>query len=256
VKAGATFDHSNRDGGATSPVAEIAREWTTGDLRRIYASYAQTTQLPSYTALNSNSTAGLFRGNPNLGREISRNLEVGAHGVFAGWTADAALFYRRDDALVDWTYLRGVTARTANAVNLQTTGAELVARRSWGACDLVLGYTALGKTSDYRGSAVDASFYALNYARRRLTVAITARIGHGFELRLDNVARVQASNLLRTAGGDSALNSALGLAYRSTAWRGATLTVQADNLWNTSFQEVPAVPAAHRQISGGVSYAW
>jgi hypothetical protein len=67
---------------------------------------------------------------------------------------------------------------------------------------------------------------------------------------------VQASNLLRTAGGDSALTSALGLAYRPTAWRGATLTVQADNLWNTSFQEVPAVPAARRQISGGVSYAW
>ncbi len=256
LKTGATFDHSNRDGGATSPIAELAREWTAGDLRRVYLSYAQTTQLPSYTALNSNAAAGLFRGNAKLGRETSRNLELGARGVLAGWTTTAAVFYRRDDALVDWTLRRGVTARSANAVDLQTTGLELVAQRSWGACDLVLGYTALGKSSDYRGASVDASFYALNYARHRLTAAVTARLGHGFELRLDNVARRQAANLLRTVGGDSTVTSALGLTYRPQAWRGFALTVQADNLWNSHFQEIPAVPAASRQISGGASYAW
>ena len=39
---------------------------------------------------------------------------------------------------------------------------------TWGEariCDFVVGYTALTKTADYRGAAVDASFYALNYAR-------------------------------------------------------------------------------------------
>jgi outer membrane receptor protein involved in Fe transport len=256
VKAGASYDHSDRNGGATSPIAEVAREWTSGSLRRVYVSYAETTQLPSYTALNSSATSGLFRGNPNLGRETSRNTEFGVRGEVAGWTAEAAVFYRRDDALVDWTFKRGVTARSANAVNLQTTGAELVARRSWGSCDLVLGYTALGKSSDYLGAPVDASFYALNYARQRLTAAVVARLGHGFELRFDNVARVQASNPLRTTGGDSALTSALGLAYRPIAWRGVTLTVQAENLWNSHFQEIPAVPAASRQISFGASRTW
>ncbi len=256
VKAGAALDHSDRNGGATSPIVEIAREWAGGAVRRIYASYAESTQLPSYTALNSSATSGLFRGNPNLGRETSRNTELGARGELAGWNAEAAVFYRRDDSLVDWTFKRGVTARSANAVNLQTTGAELVARRSWGAFDLVLGYTALGKSSDYRGAPVDASFYALNYARQRLTAAIVARIGRGFELRFDNVARVQASNLLRTAGGDSALTSALGLAYRPTAWRGVMFTAQADNLWSSPFQEIPAVPAASRQVSLGAGYTW
>lgn len=256
VKAGATYDGANHGGSAGSPLLEIAREQTASPLKRIYLSYAQSTQLPSYTALNSNAAAGLFRGNPDLGRETSRNLELGASGAVAGWTGQAAVFWRRDNALVDWTYRRGVTARTANAVDIETTGLEIFARRSWSAIDLVLGYTALAKSADYRGATVDASFYALNYARQRLTAAITARLGHGFELRMDNVARVQADNLLRTVGGNNAVTSSLGLAFRPATWRGVELTAQADNLWNSRFQEVPAVPAARRQISFGAGYVW
>ncbi len=256
VKAGLTYDDSNHGGSAVSPVVELAREQDSAPVRRIYVSYAESSQLPSYTALNSSPTSGLFRGNPNLGRETSRNLEAGASGLLAGWTGQAALFYRRDDALVDWTFQRGVTARTANAVDVDTTGFEAFARRSWTAIDLVLGYTALTKDADYRGAAVDASFYALNYARQRFTAAITARLGHGFELRMDNVARLQADNLLRIVGGNQAVTSSLGLAFRPAEWRGFELTAQADNLWNSSFQEVPSVPAARRQLSFGASYVW
>jgi outer membrane receptor protein involved in Fe transport len=257
VKAGGSYDDSNQDGGAISPVLEIAREGVAAaPLRKIYLGYAQTTQVPTYTALNSSATAGLFRGNANLGRETSRNLELGVSGTLAGWSGQAAVFFRRDDALVDWTFRRGVTARAANALDVDTTGIEIVAKRSWAAVDLVVGYTGLTKNSDYRGAAVDASFYALNYARHRLTAALTARLGDGFELRMDNVARIQAANLLRVAGGEKALTSALGLAYRPAAWRGAECSVLVDNLWDNRFQEVPAVPAAPRQISFGVGYVW
>jgi hypothetical protein len=181
---------------------------------------------------------------------------VGAAGALAGWNAEGALFWRRDDSLVDWTFRRGVTARTANAVDVDVGGVELVVRRSWAACDLVLGYTALTKDADYRGAAVDASFYALNYARHRLTAAITVRLGAAFEVRMDNVARLQADNLLRTHGGDDALTSALGMSYRSAAWRGVEVVLHVDNLWDGDYQEVPAVPAPHRQVSAGVSYTW
>ncbi|MDB6128229.1 MAG: TonB-dependent receptor, partial [Verrucomicrobia bacterium] len=256
VKAGATYDQSNHDGAAFSPVVEIARERTAGPVQRIYLSYATTTQLPSYTALNSAAGAGLFRGNPNLTRETSHNLEAGVAGTSDGWTMQAAVFYRRDDNLVDWTFRQGVTARTANAVDVDTTGAEFVARKSWSACDLVLGYTVLAKSPDYHGALVDASFYALNYARQRLTAALVVRLGHEFELRFDNAARVQAGNILRTVGGDHAIISALSLSYRPVALPRVEFTVQADNLWNSSYQEVPAVPAAGRQWSAGVSYAW
>ncbi len=256
VKAGASLDSSNHDGSAVSPVIEIAREQAADPLSRIYFSYATTTQLPSYTALNSSPTSGLFRGNPNLGRETSRNLELGTSGTIEGWVAQAAVFYRRDDNLVDWTYRQSVFGRSANAVDVDTTGAEFVVRHTWAMCDLVLGYTVLTKDPNYHGALVDASFYALNYARQRLTAAIVLRLGSEVEVRMDNAARIQADNLLRTIGGNDAIISSLGLTYRPAAWRRATFTLMADNLWNSSFQEVPAVPASRRQISAGLAYAW
>ncbi|MES1166901.1 MAG: TonB-dependent receptor, partial [Pseudomonadota bacterium] len=214
------------------------------------------TQVPTYTALDSNPGAGLFRGNPNLGRETSHNFELCAKGAWAGWHSDAAVFYRRDDRLVDWTFHSGVTARTANPVNIDTTGAELFARRSFDRFDVALGCTWLAKDADYGTAAVDASFYALNYPRQRLTAAFTARLGGGWEVRLDNDARMQAGNLLRVTGGDHALLSTLGLFFRPAQVHGLTLAVQAGNLWNSSFQAVPAVPAAKRQVTGSATYLW
>jgi hypothetical protein len=166
------------------------------------------------------------------------------------------VFHRRDDDLVDWTFRNGVTARTANAVDIRTTGVELVARRSVSRYDLVLGWTWLSKDSDYRGALVDASFYALNYARQRLTAALTARLTREFELQIDNEFRVQAPNALRTRGGERPVISALGLTYRPAAWRRLSLSVQVDNLWDSNFQEVPAVPAGRRQTSFNVAYSW
>lgn len=256
LKSGITYDHSSRNGGAFSPVVEISHEAPSPQSRRWYLSYSEATQLPSYTALNSSATAGLFRGNPNLGRSTSRNVELGGQGRLAGWSGQAAIFWRRDDSLVDWTFSRGITARTANAVDIATSGFETVFRRSWPACDLVLGYTLLAKGADYRGAPVDASFYALNYARHRLTAAMTWRLGHGFELRLDNVARSQAQNMLRVAGGDEALGTSVALAYRPRQWRGLEISTQVENLWDDDFQEVPAVPAARRAVSFGARYGW
>ncbi len=256
VRAGAAFDDTNRDASAISPVVEVARTLTSSPLQRVHVSFTETSQVATYTALNSNAAAGLFRGNPNLGRQTSRNLEVGAAGAFAGWNGKAALFWRQDDALVDWTFRRGTTARTANPVDLDVGGVELLARRTWRGFDLVLGYTGLTKDADYRGAAVDASFYALNYARHRLTLAMTARLGKEWEVRLDNVARLQASNPLRIRGGDKALTSAIGVTFSPAGWRGVQFTAQVENLWDDDFQEVPAVPASGRQASFAVTYAW
>lgn len=256
VQAGIAHDDSNRDGGAWSPVLGIVRQFASAGLRRVHLSYTRTSQVASYTALNSSATAGLFRGNPDLGRQRAHNVELGIAGALAGWQAEAAVFWRRDDGLVDWTFRRGVTARTASALDLDVRGFELVARRSWAAADLVVGYTALAKSPDYRGAAVDASFYALNYARHRLTAAITVRLGRGFELRLDHAARIQADNALRQIGGDEAIAGAASLSYRPPRTRNWALSLQVDNLWDSDYQDVPGVPASPRQGAVGVSYGW
>jgi vitamin B12 transporter len=254
LRAGLSFDDTNRDKSALSPILEAAL--TRPDGQRLYVQYSEATQVPTYTALNSNPAAGLFRGNPNLGRAISRNLEAGVSLEQAGWKVEAAVFQRWDDDLTDWTFARGVTARTANAVDIGTLGFEVVATRHTDRYDLVLGYTFLHKDADYGLASVDASFYALNFAKHRLTAALTARLGHGFELRVDNEFRIQEKNLLRTIGGDDAVLTSVGLYYLPPHFRGLELSALVDNLWDDDLQEVPAVPAARRQYSVGATYRW
>jgi len=256
LKAGATYDGSNRAGGVFSPVAELARTWNSGDLRRIYASYSTTTEMPSYTALDSSPSSGLFLGNPNLGRQTSHDAEVGVSGSIGGWTGQAAVFYRRDDNLVDWTYTTGVFGRSANAVDIGTEGVELVARHSWDLWSAVLGYTALAKSADYLGAPVTASFYALNYARQRLTAALLLRLTQTLDVRLDNAARAQEPDSLRTAGGNNALTSSVGLDWHPQSTRNLEISAQIDNLWDSAFQAVPGVPASRRQLSFGATYGW
>jgi len=256
LKAGATYDESDRAGGVISPVAELARTWNSGELRRIYASFSTTTEMPSYTALDSSPTSGLFLGNPNLGRETSRDTEAGLSGNLGGWTGQAALFYRRDDNLVDWTYTTGVFGRSANPVDIDTEGVELVARRSWSLWSVVLGYTALSKSADYLGAPVTASFYALNYARQRLTAALLLRLTQTVEMRMDNVARIQEPDSLRTQGGNDALTSSVGVDWHPQSMRRLEVSAQVDNLWDSAYQSVPGVPAARRQLSFGATYSW
>lgn len=259
AKAGLTFDDTNRDSSAVSPVAELALIDNRGasGVRRYYFSYAKTTQVPTYTALKSNPSSGLFRGNASLGRERADNLELGWSQANGGWSVRSAVFYRRDQSLVDWTYLYAKTAaRSASVVDINTFGFEGVASYTASRLKIVLGYTFLDKNADYRGVAVDASFYALNFAKHRLTAAVIAQLGAGFELRLDNVARVQENNPLRVIGGDEALITSLGLYYLPKEVPGLEVSVSAGNLWNSNYQEVPAVPASGRQLSAGVAYRW
>jgi hypothetical protein len=121
---------------------------------------------------------------------------------------------------------------------------------------MVVGYTYLTKESSYLGAPVTASFYALNYARQRLTAAFTMTLTETLELRLDNAARIQAADALRSEGGNDALESSLGLAWHPAGRHNLEFTVQVDNLWNSAFQYVPAVPASRRQLSFGGTYGW
>jgi vitamin B12 transporter len=252
---GLTYDISNRDKEALSPMAEAAWLRSGSTLRKVSAGYARSTQLPSYTALNS-GTVGLFGGDPDLGRTTTDNFEVGAEAVFAGWATSAAVFYRRDDDLVDWIYTAPpLPLRQATAVDIDTAGVEVGAQRSWRVIDLHLGYTYLTKNEADGSSALDASFYALNYARHRLTAAVVARLGGGVELRFDNEARVQEDNPLRV-GSDEAILSSLGLTWAVPGVKGLRLYGTVDNLWDEEFQEVPRVPATLREWSVGATYLW
>jgi hypothetical protein len=252
--AGARYDDTNREGSEVSPVVVVELRRDAAVLRRLYASYGESTQVATYTALNSPTGSGLFRGNPDLPRATAQNFEVGAEASAAGWRTRAAAFFRRDEGLLDYVFATPLTARSAVAVDLDTYGVELTARRSWKPVDVVLGYAFLHKEDDYTAPN-NGSFYALNYAEHRFTAAFVARPFKGVEGRRDNEARFQAENALRSRGDDKLISS-LGVSYAVPGVDGLTLSGQVDNLWNTYFEEVPQVPGARREWSVSATYAW
>ena len=217
--------------------------------------YASTSQLPGYTALNSRPV-GLFGGNPDLGREKTRQWSASLSREALHWTGSATLFYRRDTDLVDWTYFTAAPfSRQANPVDLDVLGMEVFVTRRWYSLELVAGYTYLDKDADYGTAAVDASFYALNYARHRATLALRYQLTDQLELRLDNEYRVQKDNPLRTSK-DSAFLASAALAWESAKIRGLGLAFTADNISDSEYQFFPGTPAVGRQLSISMSYRW
>jgi len=255
-RAGATVDYSDQDSSAVSPLLGVTLRRTDTNGSTDYSlEYAMTSQVPGYTALNSNPT-GLFGGNPLLGREKAKQLSASIERVTGDWQMRATLFSRRDDDLVDWTYATGAPfARQANAVDIDVIGFEAFVVRAWESIDLIVGYTALDKDADYGSAQVDASFYALNFAKHRATLAIIYRFAGDFEFRLDNEYRSQEDNPLRV-GNDSTYLAAASLRWSSSANHrfGAALVV--DNATDSEYQPFPGTPASGRQVSLTASYSW
>jgi vitamin B12 transporter len=256
LRFGARADRTNHDGSAVSPVLGISFEHGTARGRRwIALDYASSSQVPGYTALNSAPT-GLFGGNPDLGRERAKQLMLTAAAETGDWSGRVTAFYRRDDKLVDWTYASGAPyARQANAVDLDVVGLQALFSRQWDAVDLTVGYTWLDKDADYGSALVDASFYALNFARQRATLALRYRFAGQFELLFDNEYRRQQKNPLRTSA-DTAYLASLALTWEPPDRKGFGLELAADNLTDDDFQQFPGTPALGRQVSLSAHYAW
>jgi len=256
LRAGLRADFSNRDENAFSPLLRLSLERADGPAVQSFdVEYSRTSQLPGYTALKSRPD-GLFGGNPNLGREYADTLKLGYSLETRNSTLRASVFHRRDDGLVDWTYVSGAPyARQANPVDIGVTGLETLAGWRNERLEIVAGYTWLDKDADYGQAEVDASYYALNYARHRLTLAAVWRPVQAVTVRLDNAWRVHEDNALRNGSGSSFLSS-VSLTWQPGAWPRARLALVADNLTDCDFEEFPGTPPMGRQASLGFSLDW
>jgi len=78
----------------------------------------------------------------------------------------------------------------------------------------------------------------------------------GFEIRVDNEYRLQEKNSLRTLGGNEAFLTTVGLYFLPRNIKGLELSARMDNVWDSGFQEIPAVPASRRQFSVGAAWHW
>jgi len=256
LRFGATVDWSNRDSSEISPVLGLSiRNNSAGGSHLVSLEYAGTSQLPGYTVLKSRPT-GLFGGNPDLGREKARQLSLSVSKQSADWDGALTVFYRKDDDLVDWTFESGAPfARQANSVDIDVFGVEAFIRKQWESIDLIASYTFLDKDADYGAATVDASFYALNFAKQRATLAASYRFTDRLELRIDNEYRRQESNPLR-ASSDTAFLVSASLAWEPPQGKGFGIALTADNLTDDDYQQFPGTPAVGRQVSLSARYGW
>lgn len=256
LRAGATADFNNRDSNAVSPQLGLRYvRASRGAENTLALDYAATTQVPGYTVLNSRPT-GLFGGNPLLGRETADQLTLSWSRETGESRLAAAVFYREDDDLVDWTFAAGAPfARQANAVDLEVTGIELLGSLTRGDFRVAGGYTWLDKNSDYGTATVDASYYALNFARHRVTLSVVYSILDTFDIRFDNEYRVQNDNPLRSGSSENYLGS-LALEWSPRAVSGLVARLIVDNLADTDFQPFPGTPGARRQVTLSAAYSW
>lgn len=258
LRAGASLDDTNRDSSAVSPISDLTwvREHTNGQLEKVYLSYAQATQVVGYGAIAGGTSSGLFRSKPNLERELSQNLEFGGRIERASWTVSGAVFYRWDADLVDWTYSDGSPrARTASAVDIDTVGVELIGSKKWSTVEAIVSYSFLDKSEDYGNVDVDASFYALNYAKHRITLGTIWTPNDQFQVRVDNEWRSHEANALRV-GPNEAFFTHLAMSYFPSQLEALELFVAVDNAWDDGFQEIPGTPGLGDQFSAGATFRW
>ncbi|MDQ8207652.1 TonB-dependent receptor [Coraliomargarita sp. SDUM461003] len=257
VRAGATYDDSNRNESELSPIADITwkRVNSSASNDTIYLSYAETSQLAGYTAINGSDSSGVFQSNYELDRETSKNLELGSKLQRAEWSLEAAIFYRWDQDLVDWTYESNPFARSANPVDIETFGVELIGTKRWGDFEGIASYTHLHKDEDYNNDAIVGSFYALNYAKHRVTLGAIWRPNEIIEIRIDNEWRENEANALRN-GSDSALFTHFGLSIYPPSIKDLELFFAIDNAWDDGFEDVPGTPGRGDQYSAGATFRW
>ena len=161
-----------------------------------------------------------------------------------------------DRDLTDWTFqFDSTNARTANPVDIDTLGLEILAHRQWKQSILSLGYTYLQKAEDYGSAEVDASFYALNFAKHRITSSLIQKINTMFELRFDMEYRIQENNPLRRSD-DTATLAYLSVIVHPIEKLNWDLRFSVENLFDSDFEEIPAVPASRRQFAIQSTWRW
>jgi len=259
IQAGMNYEDSNRDSSGTGPLARIT--YNVPALRgflSLYTEYSRATQVSGYTAIGSNPGPGSFAGNADLERERADNYEAGAQWSRGNFVIGTSIFYREHVDLADWTYdsTQPSTLRQASAMDLNVLGFETYATwRPSKMFSVTAGYTHLEEDEDYDDATVDASFYAMNFPRHRVSGSVIWKPFECLEFRIDADIRKQERNALRQNGNDAVfVNASIGW---TPGWvDGMTVSVIADNLTDDDFQEFPGVPANGRQAALRISYIW
>jgi vitamin B12 transporter len=257
VRGGLALDTNNRNSTQAVPAAGIGyRVVTASGEWHTQLEFTALSRVPGYTALASNPV-GLFGGNPDLNREHAKTGEwsVVWRSNRLPFTLRSAVFQRDDKQLTDWTYrVDQPGRRQANPVDVRVRGIEFASVFDGKRWQAYLQYALLDKEATY-GSAVDASFYVLNFARHRLTAGLTVLLPGDIQLQGGVEWRDQAPNALRR-GRTSALRSHAAVTSPLPWVDGLQLIAKIDNLGDVRFEDNPGTPGAGRAWSAGLTFRW
>jgi len=256
AKLGATFDDSNRDRSRYSPIAELTRQriYDLNLYDELFLSYSETSQVLGYTAL---ANGDQFKGDPNLKRGTSKNLELGYILSNSEWKFSGAIFKRWDKDLVDWIFSNTDPGkRKSKQVDVETIGLELIGSRSWQNFEAIASYTFLKKNEDYGNPSITRSIYALNYPEQRATFGSIWRPTSIVEIRIDNEWRKQRKSQDRDKGPSSLLLSHFSASYYPSQNDDLEIFMAYDKPWDEDFQDIPGTPGRGDQFSFGATYSW
>ena len=258
IRAGGTFDYSNRDSSKVSPIADITWKHHKGEnlSDKAYLSFAQTTQILGYSAIGGSETSGIFKSKHDLKRGVSKNLEFGFALERPSLLIEGAIFYVWDKNLADWTFSReDEYARYANNLDMETFGVELVSKYNFGKIRSIASYTYLDKDANYDDTNFDASFYALNYANHRITLGAIWKPNNLLQVSIDNEWRSQEENTQRN-GDNEAVFTHLSLSIFPPKYPGLEVFAAVDNIWDDNFEDMPGTPGKGKQGSCGATFKW
>jgi vitamin B12 transporter len=265
LKVGGSFDDTNRDKPRFSPIAEINWNKKRGGFNsdKAYLSYAQTTQVIGYGGiagkLATASSPPLFASDPDLKREISRNLELGYSINRGSFKFRSAVFNRWDRNLVDWVYkITTPNARSPKHVEIETFGLEIITSKKWDNFEAISSFAFLKKIEDYKDLTIDGSYYALNYPEQRVTLGIIWNPIDILEFRMDNEWRKQRENFMRKEDGspNSATYTHIAASYYPSQIDDLEVFIAFDKPWDEQFQDIPGTPGRGDQFSLGATYRW
>ncbi len=149
---------------------EVADGW------KLVASYNSAVRLPSFTDLYYRSA--VQAANPHLRPETSHTFEAGAQYRHGGWQAEADVYYRLGDNIIDWVKQPDSTRwESRNLTDVDAVGGDVCVRYDFGRQAFVrrvsLGYSYMHLNKQAEGFD---SKYALDYLKHKCRITLEHRV--------------------------------------------------------------------------------
>lgn len=213
------------------------------EIHKIYANIGKTYRVPSYTDLYYADAVN--EGNPNLKPEDAITYELGYRFTRSNILANAGIFRRESDNLIDWTKQNEADKwKPINIAKVKTLGIEANFEQKFNTKFLnsyQISYTYLDNELKQNEKF---SRYSLDNLRHQLSVKVNYTIAKNISqqiiYRYNDRVNLDDYHLL-----DSKIS-----------WnpKNISLFLQVNNILNTSYTETNLVPMPGRWLQGGISW--